>query len=134
MLSVDADIADSVDLLGKVASDLQEDVAIADNKVTGTSGYVEGYTGFSSNPAQQEGNYLALHFEDELSHAAKLTVELVGGTSGETTLDSDGICVFRLNDAAASAAGLTSIILKAYNSDNELMDSLTLDISEYVAR
>lgn len=126
MLSADADIADSVDLLGKVASDLQEEIELSDNKLIGTSKYVTGYTGFSGNASEQSGNYLAIHFEDEHEIAAKLTAELTDGTSGEVTLDNDGICVFRLN----APATLSTIMLRAYDEDDALLGSLSIDISE----
>lgn len=80
--TIDADIADSVDLLGKVASDLQEGVFIDDGKVFGTLKYVTEYTGFSGLPEEQEGYYLVLHFECEGADSIK-----VNGV----TLDEDGI-------------------------------------------
>ena len=81
---IDADIADSVDLLGKKASDLQEGVWIDDGKVYGTVKYVTGYTGFSGDPSEQEGYYLVLHFESDTATSIK-----VNGA----TLDSDGIFI-----------------------------------------
>lgn len=80
--TIDADIADSVDLLGKVASDLQEGVFIKDGKVFGTLKYVTEYTGFSGLPEEQEGYYLVLHFECKGADSIK-----VNGV----TLDEDGI-------------------------------------------
>ena len=80
--TIDADIEDSVDLLGKKASDLQEGVFIVDGKVFGTLKYVTGYTGFSGRADEQEGYYLALHYEYEGADSIK-----VNGV----TLDSDGI-------------------------------------------
>ena len=50
--------------------------------------HVTGYTGFSSNPSEQEGNYLALKVDAD-SEDAVATVELVGGTKGPVTLDDD---------------------------------------------
>ena len=47
--------------------------------------HVTGYTGFSSNTSEQEGNYLALKVDAD-SKDAVATVELVGGTKG---LDDD---------------------------------------------
>lgn len=46
-----------------------------------------GFTNFSSTPAEQSGNYLALKFER--SEGATTTVEIVGGTKGPVTLDED---------------------------------------------
>lgn len=45
------------------------------------------YTQFSSVPAQQKGNYLALKFD--FAEDVTTTVEIVGGTKGAVTLDSD---------------------------------------------
>lgn len=50
--------------------------------------HVTGYTGFSSNTSEQEGNYLALKVDAD-SEDAIVTVELVGGTKGPVTLDED---------------------------------------------
>ena len=50
--------------------------------------HVTGYTGFSSNTSEQEGNYLALKV-DAGSGDAVVTIELVGGTKGPVTLDDD---------------------------------------------
>ena len=46
-----------------------------------------GFTNFSSEPSEQSGNYLALKFEH--SGGATTTVEILGGTKGPVTLDSD---------------------------------------------
>ena len=50
--------------------------------------HVTGYTGFSSNTSEEEGNYLALKVDAD-SEDAVATVELVGGTKGPVTLDDD---------------------------------------------
>lgn len=50
--------------------------------------HVTGYTGFSSNTSEQEGNYLALKVDAD-SEDAVATVELVGGTKGPVALDDD---------------------------------------------
>ena len=86
-LSVDADIEDSVDLLGKKASDLQKNIFIEDGKVFGTVKYVKGYTGFSGLPSEQQGYYLVLHYECDAADSIK-----VNGV----TLDSDGLHILIL--------------------------------------
>lgn len=68
-------------------SDLQSNVAVSDSGITGTLHYVTGFTNFSSEPTEQEGNYLALKFE--AAEGATTTVEIVGGTKGPVTLDED---------------------------------------------
>lgn len=88
-LAADADIGGSVDLLGKVVGDLQEDIEIEGDKITGTSKYVTGYTGFSGDPSEQEGNYLALHFGvPDLVIGTSVTIKV-----NDVSLDPDGLYV-----------------------------------------
>ena len=75
-------------LFGKTVNSLQENIAIRESEITGTLKHVTGYTGFSSNTSEQEGNYLALKVDAD-SEDAVATVELVGGTKGPVTLDDD---------------------------------------------
>lgn len=82
--------------LGKQVSELQSDINVNDDYITGTLHYVEGYTGFSAKASEQQGNYLALKFEAE--QGATTTVELVGGKSGPVTLDSDMVWIVRISD------------------------------------
>ena len=97
-LSVDADISADTDLLGKSVTDLQEDVFIGEGVIGGTLHYVTGYTGFSGDPAEQEGNYLAIHFEDD--SASSISVKVVGSEHDPVTLDEDGILVVRIREVA----------------------------------
>lgn len=98
-LSVDTDIPADEDLLGKVIGDLQSDIVIRDHDIIGTLNYVTGYTGFSGDPEEQSGNYLALHF-DTIPAADSISVELVNGRTGHpVTLDpSDNILIVHITD------------------------------------
>ena len=51
------------------------------------------YTGFSSKTAEQSGNYLAFHAEADVEGAV-ITAKM----DKTSTLDSDGIAVFRVRD------------------------------------
>ena len=95
-------------MLGKSVSDLQSDIEVGANAITGTLKYVTGYTGFSGDPDEQQGNYLVFHCESE--DADSITVELVGGVSGrgEVTLDSDGLMIARISDTSQK------ILVRAY--------------------
>ncbi|MBQ6446468.1 MAG: hypothetical protein IJJ10_03265 [Bacillus sp. (in: Bacteria)] len=88
--------ASETNVLGKLVSELQTDVNIEDNYITGTLNYVEGYTGFSGDPELQEGNFLALKFE--ATEGATTTVEILNGYSGPVELDSDMNWVGRIAD------------------------------------
>ena len=86
-LSVKPEDGEAV-LFGKAVNELQSDVVVSDDEVTGTLKYVDGYVDFSSNVSEQSGNYLALKIEAEPTEAGTV-VELVGGTKGPVTLDDD---------------------------------------------
>lgn len=94
-LSVDADISGEVNLLGKVVTDLQSGITISNNRVTGTSKWVTGFTGFSGSAELQSGNYLALHCEASDSDAA-ISTQMIPGYSGPRLLDADGLCIYRV--------------------------------------
>ena len=83
----------SADVLGKSTAELQEDIAVKGSRITGSLNYVTGYTGFSGDVAEQEGNFLCVYLP--LQDGITATCELVGGTSGEKALD-DGIMVLRI--------------------------------------
>lgn len=105
-LSVDADIPAEANLLGKSVSDLQENITISENAVSGSLKYVTGYTGFSGDAELQSGNFLAVHAEAE--NADSIYAELIGGESGPVQLDADGIVVFRIADKDTQAVKLTT--------------------------
>lgn len=85
-----------VTIFGKAVSDLQEDVVISGNAISGTLKAVTGYTGFSGDPALQDGNFLALKFT--APSGAIVTVELLGGYSGPVDLDADMNGVWRIEN------------------------------------
>lgn len=93
---MDDTIPEGVSLLGKELSDLQSGVSVGMNDISGTVHYVTGYTGFSGDPAEQQGNYLALHIDSD--EDTTITVELIGGTHGPITLDSDRTLIVRLRN------------------------------------
>lgn len=93
---VDAEIPASTDLLGKVVTDLQEDVAIGNDAITGTLKYVDGYTGYSGDPDEQVGNYLAFHCS--AADGATIEVKLEGGPLDWQELDEDGLVISRITD------------------------------------
>ncbi len=103
-VSVNFDIAADFDLLGKVISDLQKDTGVSADNILGDLKYVEGYTGFSGDPEEQEGNYLAFKVDFTGTYTS-LTVEASGK---EQTLDNDKIMVLRIVKKAP-------IIVRAYN-------------------
>lgn len=86
-----------MDLFDKVASDLQSDITVGANNIGGTLKYVSGYTSAFTG-SEANGNFLALHFEVPNVTGVTLKVKVIGGDHGETTLDPDGINIFRIKN------------------------------------
>lgn len=114
-MSVDADISTSEDLFGKTVDQLQSNVVVGTNAITGTLLHVTDYTGFSSKTEEQSGNYLVTHSAVPGVDGVTITVEVVGGTSGPSTLGDDGLIVDRITSTTqkikivASKPGLQSV-------------------------
>ena len=118
-LVLDADIANDTDLLGKTVGDLQKNIRVWNDQITGHLKYVSDYTGFSDDPDEQEGHYIALHAS--VTNVDGATVKI-----NNQTLDSDGLIILIVNKAfpkvivEASKEGYRTV-KKQYT-----MDSITL--------
>ena len=65
----------------------------SENQVAGTLPYITGWTEFSGDETEQNGNYLGLHFtypDDATTTVKKNDSETA------STLDSDHVCIFRI--------------------------------------
>lgn len=94
-LSVEAEDGQT-ELFGKQVSDLQTDLDVGNDAITGTLKYVTGYTGFSGNPDLQKGNFIALKVTAETGTTVQMKLE--NGESDWVTLDSDMNIVMRIAD------------------------------------
>jgi hypothetical protein len=102
-LSADLNIAADQDLYGKTVSDLQSNVKISGNDISGTLNYIDDYSSaFSGELAS--GNYLALHIDAPA--AATVKVKL----TEESTLDDDRIIVLRIADKNIQEIKVTCIL------------------------
>lgn len=96
-LAADVDIDEDVDLLGKNITDLESGIVIDDDgNITGTLKYVTGYTGFSGDPEEQEGYFLALHVgvPDETG----VTIVYTNAKGDTVTLDPDGLHIILIKN------------------------------------
>lgn len=117
------------ELFGKLASELQENVEIANNAITGKLLYVTDYTGFSSKVEEQSGNYLAIKVEAVAG--ATITVELINGTLGHpVTLDSDGMIVLRIADVSTQSIRVVATKGTVSETQNYAISDLVLDTEE----
>ena len=115
-LITDVEIAVDTDLLGKVVGDLQSDIVVGDDEITGTLKYVTGYTGFSGESELQSGNYLALHITT--NDGADISVELIGGMYGPVTLDEDGIIILKISNKEQRVKIVSGNMIKEYSLAN----------------
>lgn len=110
-MTVDTNIGATTDLFGKYVADLQTGVAINGNAISGELFYQTDYTGFSSDPDLQVGNFLAIHCNIPGHTADEYSISVT--VTNPSVLDSDGIIVLRIADKStqtvtvvASADGL----------------------------
>lgn len=87
-------VTDNTDLLGKTADQLQSGIKVKKDGITGNLAYVTGYTGFSGDVSEQSGHFIALKAES--ANGATIKAQVIGGTHGEVTLDSDRILIARI--------------------------------------
>lgn len=87
---------------------LQNGVTVKDGVISGTLKYVTDYTQFSSDPALQQGNYLAVKFEDIDPSATSVKVGIEPGTpAAEIINDPDKNGVFRILNPATNKLVIT---------------------------
>lgn len=91
---------------------MQTGVTVGDEAISGRLYFQDDYTEFSSNPAEQTGNYLAIHCEVPELPEATITVTV----TRPSVLDEDGDIVLRIADkdsqmvtVVASADGYDSV-------------------------
>lgn len=89
---------------GKDIKDLQDGITIEGDEITGTLKYVTGFDEFSSDPSEQEGNFLALDLSSE--DGEEIITEVVNGTHGPVTVD-DGFCIYRITDKDTQSIKVT---------------------------
>lgn len=110
--------ADQADLFGKEASDLQENIEVGEDAITGTLKYVADYSAAFSG-ADASGNYIALHIEvpdeDDVTITFKIT--------NPVTLDESGDVVGRIADKSTQT--ITVVASKEGYADVTKVYSLT---------
>lgn len=87
---------DNADLFGKSVSDIQSDISIEDDEITGTLKYVADYSSAFGGDLSS-GNYIALHCEVPDASDATITVTV----TNPSVLDEDGNIVARIADKSS---------------------------------
>lgn len=103
-LTIDTDIEADTDLLGKVIGDLQSNIKIGKNSISGFLKYVDDYTGFSGDAELQTGNYIAVHASVPDVEGVTITAKI----TNQVTLDSDGIFVGYITDSSTQTITFTA--------------------------
>ena len=84
------------DVLGKKVRDLQDNLVISSGQIHGILKYISDYTGYSNQPDEQSGNYMAVSFSG-YPEGTKITVELTGSPKGPWVMKSNNL-VARITD------------------------------------
>lgn len=111
-------------MFGKSVTDLQTNVVVGTNAITGTLKYVADYSSAGYTGDEKSGNFLVFHSES--TDADSISIEVVGGVHGEKTLDpSDGIAICRIANNAQK------IRVKAYK-DGTVANVKTYSLADLV--
>ena len=94
---------------GKSVSDLQSDIVINDDSISGTLNYVTGYTGYSGDTDLQSGYYIALKLD--VPNGATTTIAALnnGGSGTPVDLGSDDYAVGRITTKNAKIVVSTTL-------------------------
>ena len=77
-LTIDVQAEDpTITVLGKLVSDVQQNVFVNDNSIQGTLKYVSNWTGYSGDPEENSGYFVVLKYE--ASDGATTTIQTIGG-------------------------------------------------------
>lgn len=120
----------NVVVFGKSVSELQDNVVVADGAITGTLKYVTGYTEFSSNPALQEGNFLAVNLaNNDYSQFTSVRIGLdpsQGSGLVEIINDPDKNGVFRIANTSQKFKIVSTSVDGVVNTQEFDLSDLTL--------
>lgn len=111
-LTVDVEIDQDEDLFGKKMADLQDNLEIEGNAITGTLLYIDDYSSAGFVGDESSGNFMVVHCSVPEVDGVTIKVKL----NNVSTLDADGIVVCRIADknaqkftVMASKAGCKSV-------------------------
>lgn len=114
----------------KKASDMQSDVVVKDNKISGTLKFIEGGLA-DSGPLAGDGYFLALHWSNPDASATSLKVGLVPSASGmdlvECINDTDRNGVFKITNPRNQIFKMVSSNATSKTVQNFSLAGLTLE-------
>ena len=84
---------------------LQTDIVIKENEITGTLKHASGFNGFSNKTEEREGNFLALSLN--ANEGVKITTQLMNGTNKKPITVNDGFCVYRVTNKDTQSVKVT---------------------------
>ena len=129
-MSIKAEDGNTV-VFGKAVSELQDGINVGSDAITGTLKYVTGYTGFSSDPALQEGNFLAVNLaNNDYSNFTSVKIGLdpsQGSGLVEIIDDPDKNGVFRIASASQSFKIVSTSVDGIINTQTFDLSGLTLE-------
>ena len=88
---------------GKDIKDLQDNIVIEDDEITGTLKYVSDF-GEAFGEGEKSGNFLALDISSE--NGDTITTEVINGTNEPITV-TDGFCIYHITDKETQEIKIT---------------------------
>ena len=80
---------------GKKASELQEDITVSSDAISGTLKKIDDYSE-AFGDTEKSGHFLALAFTAD--NEATVKTKIIGGEKGEVDATKDKYCVYRIKD------------------------------------
>lgn len=118
-------------VFGKPVSDLQENVVVSEDAITGTLKHVTEYTEFSPTPELQEGNYLAVNLaNNNFSNFTSVKIGLdpsQGSGLVEIINDPDKNGVFRIANTSQKFKIVSTSVDGIENTQVFDLSGLTLE-------
>ena len=90
---------------GKNASELQQDIAVSEDAISGTLKKIEDYSK-AFGESEKSGHFLALSFTFDEGTTVK--TKIIGGTHGETDVTKDKYCVYRITNKDTQKIQITA--------------------------
>ena len=116
-------------VLGKPVSNLQKDVVVGDDTITGSLYRVTGYTGYSEDTEKQSGYYLALHVDTGDATDVETAVEMIRGEASEAAvMDENGAAVMRYSSGGSAAIAASAVKVTATRGEETAAKTYTLNI------
>lgn len=119
----DQDKADILEAYGVAVTDIQENIAVANDAITGTSKYVATATGFDMSKGH---NFIALHFTSPTATKIEVSMDPTQG-SGLVELDESGVIVLQMKADKSQTVKVVATDANGVTTKNLTISGMTFN-------